>query len=253
MTFIRGTKPRNLPRRANAVATKSLSGGVSRLGHGMRFFALSMAPRGEADTEYSEDKAVQGEAARCPRCGAFVSMLSWLPPLRATLQLYGTTFGDFAFMGGSDDFLVSQKFRDVYHGYGLTGLSGFEPVEITKTTSRRKKKLPQPPAYFRVCAEYGQTALDLAASGFEWLEQPTCPVCQTATIVRWKRLIVNPDTWHGEDAFRPRGLSGTTMVSQRFKDACELNGIRNAVFEPAESSGHDFYPWDKTPKFTAPA
>ncbi len=98
---------------------------------------------------------------------------------------------------------------------------------------------------------YGGTALDLAASGFEWLEPPTCPVCHKATIVRWKRLIVKDGTWTGEDIFRPRGMSGTSMVSQRFKDACELHGIKNAVFEPAETSGHDFYPWDPAPKFKA--
>jgi hypothetical protein len=218
----------------------------------MRFYALVKYPSGDAETEFSShDGNGVGDALRCPRCGSFVSMLTWLPPFRATLTRYGSAWGDFAFMGGADDLLVSQKFRDVYYGYGLTGLRGFEPVEITKITSRRKRKLTEPPAYFRVCADYGQPALDVAASGFEWQDQPTCPVCLSAHIVRWKRLIVSPDTWHGEDAFRARGLPGITIVSQRFKDACELNGMHNAVFLPAEGYSYDFYPWDKTPKFTA--
>ncbi len=64
--------------------------------------------------------------------------------------------------------------------------------------------------------------------------------------MRWKRVIVDENTWNGADAFRPRGSPGETIVSQRFKDACELNGITNAVFLPAETYGHDFYPWDTT-------
>jgi len=35
------------------------------------------------------------------------------------------------------------------------------------------------------------------------------------------------------------------MVSQRFKDVCEQNGITNAFFTPAEVAGHDFEPWIK--------
>ena len=119
-------------------------------------------------------------------------------------------------------------------------------MEVIEVKSR-KRNLPAPPMYFRVCPNYGQTALDLAASGFEWIEQPTCPVCRTATIVRWKRLVLEEGTWTGEDIFRPRGMSGETMVSQRFKDACEQHAIKNAVFTPAETSGHDFYPGLKDP------
>jgi hypothetical protein len=64
--------------------------------------------------------------------------------------------------------------------------------------------------------------------------------------MRWKGLIVEEGTWHGEDAFSPRGLSAF-MVSERFKAACEQHGITNAVFTPAEESGHDFYPGLKDP------
>lgn len=53
---------------------------------------------------------------------------------------------------------------------------------------------------------------------------------------------VDETTWNGEDAFRPRGMSGTTMVSKRFRDACVEHDITNAVFIPAEQAGHDFYP-----------
>ncbi len=85
-----------------------------------------------------------------------------------------------------------------------------------------------------------QMALDMAASGFEWVDPPTCPQCRTGNIKRWKRLALEPGTWTGEDAFRPWG-SNRIMVSERFKDACERHGIKNAEFTPAEQAGHDFY------------
>jgi hypothetical protein len=211
----------------------------------MNFYELNDHPRGDADTCYSEEKGYnQGDAASCPACGGPVSLLTWLPPYRVVLKLYGKEFGDFVFIPGGDDFLVSQKFREVYVSNRLTGLSGFDAVEVLNVKTRRKRILP-PPNYFRVSPNYGQTALDLKASGFEWHEPPKCDYCREATKIRWQRLIVEEGTWSGEDAFRPRGLSGTVMVTQRFKDACEQNGITNAFFTPAELAGHDFEPWNK--------
>ena len=56
----------------------------------------------------------------------------------------------------------------------------------------------------------------------------------------WKGTIVDESTWTGEDIFIARG-SADFIVTQRFKDVCEANHVTNAVFVPAEESGHDFY------------
>lgn len=215
----------------------------------MRFYSLVKSPRGDADTCALEDESHRrGDAAVCPACGSAVGMLEWLPPFRAVLELYGEQFGDFVFLPGSDDFLVTQRFREAYYQHSLTGLVGFDPVEVIAVKSKRKNLgLVKPPMYFRVCANYGQTALDLAASGFEWIDPPTCPICRTGNLMRWKRLTLDEGTWTGEDAFRPRGLAGEIMVSQRFKDVCEQHDIRNAAFTPAEESSCDFYPGLKDP------
>ncbi len=216
----------------------------------MRFYYLNDFPRGDAATDFSTPADWNvGDAESCLRCGATISLLKWLPPLRAELELRGSRFGDFVF-GVGCDFLASQRFCDVYRDFGLTGLHGFDPVEIVGVKSRRRK-LPKPPEYFRVYADYDGTTLDFGDSGFEWFTRPTCPVCWSALIVRWKRVVVRMDTWNGDDAFVPRGFPGTTMVTQRFKDACELNTIHNAVFLPAETYGHDYYPSNTEPTFKA--
>jgi hypothetical protein len=56
-----------------------------------------------------------------------------------------------------------------------------------------------------------------------------------------ERLVLEPGTWTGDDVFEPRGLA-EIMAPQRFKDACDRHGIKNAEFRPAEEAGHDFYP-----------
>ena len=176
-------------------------------------------------------------------------MLSWLPPFRAELEVFGKEFGDLAF-GPRNSLLVSQKVREMSYQHGLTGFLGFDPVEITNIKYKSRKRLrPIPLMYFRVSIVYGPTALDLAASDMEWLEQPTCPECYGAMIVRWKRLVIKEDTWTGDDIFRPRGMSGEVMVTRRFKEACLSHGITNAVFMPGEKACHDFYPGLVTGKF----
>lgn len=211
----------------------------------MRFYALERFPRGDAETCYGKEEGYGvGDAASCPVCSATVSMLTWLPPFRVDLELHGKNFGDFAFAPGADSILVTQKFRDVYHDRNLSGLSGFDVVEVLQVKSR-KRVLPAPPKYFRVSVKYGNPALDLTASGFQWHEPPKCTYCREASTIRWERLVLEEGTWSGEDIFCPRGLSGIDMVSQRFKDVCEQNGITNAVFRPAELAGHDFEPWNK--------
>ena len=213
----------------------------------MQFYVLDKFPRGPADTCMGKAKGyVQGDAPRFSKCGGTVGMLEWLPPFRVEIELYGKEFGDFVFGASSNVLVISLRFKELYHDHGLTGLSGFEPVEVIKIKSRRKKK-PDPPPYFRAVVGRSRTAIDLAASGFEWLKPPTCMECRRAHIIRWQRIVIEKGTWTSDDIFIPRGLSATIVVSQRFKDICESNGVTNAIFLPAESYGHDFYPGMKDP------
>jgi hypothetical protein len=173
-------------------------------------------------------------------------MLKWLPPYRATLKLYGKEFGDLVFGTHGDDFLVSEVFADIFQHHRLEGLSGFQAVELIKVHSRRKK-LPTPPRYLHTTIAWGPAALDLTASGVEWFEPPTCMECRTCRTIRWQRVVIEKGTWTGEDIFVPRGLSGTWVVSARFKSLCDEYQIKNAQFIPAEEYAYDFYPGMKDP------
>jgi hypothetical protein len=150
---------------------------------------------------------------------------------------------------GFDEILVSERFKSLYQESGLTGLSAFDPVKIVKVV-RRRKLIGQPPRYYRAEIARSRAAIDQSASEFVWGEPPTCPECRQGNpIKRWSRIIIEPGTWSGEDMFQPRGL-GRILVTDRFKEFCEINEVKNAYFVPAEHFGHDFYPWESKGKTT---
>jgi hypothetical protein len=214
----------------------------------MQFFVLQPEPIVDRQTAlvdaYREDGTETGDAPRCEACGDYVGSLVWLPPYRVELEPWGPSFGDVAFTS-ADVLLVSQRFKQVWEGSKLAGLGEFDPVEVVKI-KRHRKRLGDPPPYFLTRLPRSRTAIDLAASEFEWESPPTCDVCRLGQIVkRWKRVIIDQSTWTGEDIFFARGLSGSIFVSARFKEFIGLNGIANAHLLPAESYAHDFYPWEK--------
>jgi hypothetical protein len=142
--------------------------------------------------------------------------------------------------------LVSQVFVDLWRHHQLKGLAGFEPVEVVRVKSRRKNP-PRLPQYLHVTIGRESAALDVKASGMEWLDPPDCMECRTSDIIRWQRVVIEEGTWSGADIFVLRGLSGTWVVTPRFKSLCDEYQIKNAKFIPAEEHGHDFYPGMKDP------
>jgi hypothetical protein len=167
-----------------------------------------------------------------------------LAPFSVELHTWGDEFGDLALKSVGTDLLVSARFKALWEREGLVGLSGFEPVEVVKV--KRRRKLPgKPPRYFKAAVVRSQAVVDEVASDVELEEPATCPVCQLGSgIKRWKAIIIKAGTWSGEDIFLPRWV-GDLVVTNRFKDFCEANAVKNAVFIPAEEYGHDFYPWEK--------
>ena len=219
----------------------------------MEFFVLNPRPKGKhecARTDFLQEEGFNvGEAPECQLCGTTTGKLSWLPPYRVELETWGKVFGDFAFFGAAGDFLVSERFKQIYGQEELSGLSEFAPVEIVKV-KRYRKPAGNLPRYFKANVVRSGTAVDLAASGYEWSEKPDiCPKCllpkNDCVFKRRKGIIVRPETWEGDDIFIARGASAF-ITNGRFREVCLANDVRNAVFIPAEEYGHDFYPWDPT-------
>jgi hypothetical protein len=207
-----------------------------------RFFVLTKGAHwSRYDTEVEIVEPVNlGDAPRCPRCGDIIGLLTWLPPYRVELKLHGEELGDFI-KNSAYDLLISERFAESFRAEGLTGLEGFHPVEVLRVRSRKKRagKSLTVPRYYVVSPRYGRAAVDLVLNRVRISEPPTCPECRSAGIDAINGFVLEPGTWQGEDIFRPRGLPGDIVVSERFKDFVERHGLTNMVLTPTEQ-----FVWD---------
>lgn len=193
---------------------------------------------GEESTDFVQtDPHNTGEAPRCEVCGAFVGMLHWEAPLRVELETWGSAFGDLAF-GPGDSFLVSERFKNLWGGQGLSGLSGFEPVEVVKVRQRGKRLRAGPPPYYRVEAARSRVAIDPNKSGIRWETPPRCDACLSGIVKGWERVVLRgePD----QDLFIARGHPGQVLTSERFKRFCDEQAITNCRMIPGEQASHWF-------------
>jgi hypothetical protein len=220
----------------------------------MKFFVLEEprtdspeALRGSTDA-ITEQSFNVGEATRCPRCNRPLTSLKWLPPYRIELETWGREYADVIPQG--DDIIVSERFVQMFRNKGLRGLAEFDPVEVFKVKHRRGKIKQPILGYFKAAVSRSPTTIDQKASGYVWgNEFANCPVCLWGgKLKRFYRVVIKEDTWNGDDIFYARG--GTRlMVSQRFKDAYEEQGLIGVIFLASETYGYEFCPneredWD---------
>ena len=202
-----------------------------------RFFEIENDMWGPHDTQFrvlEPDNA--GDGFYCPRCGDPISMMEWLPPHRVRLELYGQGLGDFVRgPGGGNSILISERFAEAFQAEGLTGLLGFHPAEVLRV--RRMRKGPKPdavPRYFVVTPCYSRAAVDEAHSRIRRVEPVTCPECRYSGLDSIHGYTLEPGTWQGEDVFRPRGLQGAILVSERFAGFVARHGLTNMKLTPIE-------------------
>jgi len=209
----------------------------------MEFFYLEKRPMGTgADTEFLDEEVNEpGPAAVCPRCGEIVSMLTWSPPYVAELECWAGRFGDLAW-GPGNDIIVSEHFRQGWEATGLSGLSGFEPVKVSRV-KRHAKLRELPPKYFFVSVVMGGARIDTVASGYETDDPIACDTCRIPGLIkRWKRIVFEEDSWTGASIFHAWGMMSAHFVDERFKAFVEEYRISNCRLIPIEEYAHDFYP-----------
>ena len=214
--------------------------------HSSHFFILDKQNEGQHDTEFSGTISNVGPALRCPQCGDTVGALSWEPPYQGDVELYGTDFGDL--MNGPSGLIVTERFAEDFKAEGLTGLSGFHPVEVKKVRRRGRGPKPgPPPRYLYVTLAYGKPALDLERSRILTKKPATCTWCRYAGPDAIDGLFLEEGTWTGEDVFRPRGMWGIVLVSERFKRFAEQHAMSHMALIPIEK-----YVWDPLGRLPPP-
>ena len=179
---------------------------------------------------------------KCPVCGEFVRGLPWLPPHRVKLSsAKPEKWGDFVW-GAGFDLIVSDRFKAVYEREGLTGITAFYPVEVVRVGMRKSGDLPPGlPTYYLVEIVWGGANQDDVASKVVYKRKPSCSYCRTdGYMVRKEGIILEEGSWTGADILFARG-AGSIIISERFKEAVEKYGLKNAWLIPAEKYGWDEY------------
>ncbi|WP_240359253.1 double-CXXCG motif protein [Pyxidicoccus trucidator] len=204
------------------------------LSNPMRFFVLNKLREGEHDTEFSRTSSNMGPALRCPQCGNTVGALSWEPPYQGDLEFYGQAFGDL--LKGPSGLLITERFAEDFKAEGLTGLSGFHPVEIKWVRRKGRGSKPgPPPAYLYVTLAYGHAALDMERSRILSKKPMVCSWCRYVGPDAIDGLALEEGTWNGEDVFRPRGMWGAVLVSERFKRFAGKHAMSHMAMIPIEN------------------
>jgi hypothetical protein len=202
----------------------------------MKFWVLEYTQTSEAFTTHYEPCSPKNTtpAPVCDRCGLAIGARVWVQPYRVRLKLYGENFGDFVFCSVTD-ILVSEGFLDAYTRSDLKGFVGFEKVEVLGFVAKHRKYLNEIPTYYHVRSTNTKTSIDEWASHVVRFEPPRCSECRIGGIKKVEKIIIDENTWTGEDVFFVRGLPGMNVISERFFECCTKNKITGANFIPAES------------------
>jgi len=211
----------------------------------MNFYVLKTSI-GESSAEmefYATDDSVLGEAPRCPTCNKFIGMLKWKPPFRVEIKFWGTKYGDISF--GPGELLLSERLVKSYMSENLKGIRILGPAEVVKVVPKRMLKgLPK---YYIGEVRRSNAIFDDIASGAVWETPWTCETCRQGILFkRTKRVVIKEETWEGDDLFYARGLPGSIITSERFKEFVDKHQILGAKLVKASKYSFDFYPkWYK--------
>lgn len=194
----------------------------------------------------STDPKNTGDCDKCPICAGAVSLMKWLPPYQIKLSSSKTTkWGDFLWVDGTS-LAVSTRVKTIYEERGLRGIDSFTPVEIVRYGKKKTGDFPLlPPSYFVIHVPWGGANQDDAASEVQRrYPEIKCQYCKKdSTSVRQGRVIIDVDSWKGDDIFRPRGAPVQYMVSQKFKDMADTCQFTNVWLIPGLKYGYDEKRW----------
>jgi hypothetical protein len=216
----------------------------------MKFYVLAIpkAECGNVPTNFvSVDGSPTDDAPRCDICGKFRGMRPLLLPIHLEINTLGPRWGDVAF-GSGDQIVISEKLKRLYTDNSMTGFSGFDPVMIARKNCH-STDAGSPPKYWLASIHRSRAAIDDTASGLVRDGSPVCEECRLGGIIkRTARVVLEPGSWTGEDIFIARGLPGTILVSDGFKQLFESNSLVGSEFVATESYHFDYYPHEHKPQ-----
>lgn len=186
----------------------------------------------------------------CKVCGQVVSQDLWLPPQRVRFSSADTSCWQDVMWGVPGLFLVSERFRKIYEGEGLTGLNPFDPpVVIEKLGKYKRGVFPVTlPTYYSVTIPWGRGEIDQEKSEFVYEKDDNevyCPLGRhNGYLSSYQRYVMKEGTWQGDDFFTPISPTLTNLGSERLKEVLHKYQVTGLNLIPSENMMFNLHSFD---------
>ena len=191
-------------------------------------------PRGsDLFTRYRPVLPTEEPAERCVACGGATAPPAWLAPYQADLVASAAVLADVAF-GPRTDLLVTKEFLAFWKQSRLTGLTGFEPVEIrdisAATTFNGADR-----DYFHCAVSRTDAMIDDKESEAERTGGMPCNFCGFGGVLKHlRRVVLRNAPLPGPDVFVVKGLNTAVLTNRRFADAWAASRLSGCQLVPAD-------------------
>jgi hypothetical protein len=186
----------------------------------------------------------------CKVCGQVVSQDLWLPPQRVRFSSADTSCWQDVMWGVPGLFLVSERFRKIYEGEGLTGFNPFDPpVVIEKLGKYKRGVFPVTlPTYYSVTIPWGRGEIDQEKSEFVYEKDDNevyCPLGRhNGYLSSYQRYVMKEGTWQGDDFFTPISPTLTNLGSERLKEVLHKYQVTGLNLIPSENMKFNLHSFD---------
>ena len=198
------------------------------------FFVLKLpeADSTEPQTRYQAVDARFAPGEKCAACGD-AGPTQWSSPYRVKLIASGVLLSDVAF-GPRTDLLVTREFQSFWQAHGLSGLSGFEPVDVVDV-SANTTFTGEERAYLHCAVERTEGWIDDKESEVERTGGRTCPQCGNGGVLKHlRRVVLKNLPWRLPDLFLVKCLPIAVLASPRFAKALGKSALTGCELVAAE-------------------
>jgi len=194
------------------------------------------------------NKGIATDFPACEFCGSPVGSLRWVGPYEVDLK-QPRKVGDFLTGASGPSFLASEKYFALLENENLTGVERIFPVKVRNMGTTRKSKSYNPPNLFGVDILHTSTRVDFDKMGVEWSKPPADNYCRHCgpggggNKGYWRkieRVVVNLDTWEGEDFFFAINFAGFVLVSSKAAKLIGNAKLENVTLVPCEEFSYSF-------------
>lgn len=211
-----------------------------------RFFAVTEHRALRKSAAYAEpiEPRYKEVPQKCPKCGASIANLRWLPPYEIWLKKPNAV-ADVVPSFGGPELLVSEPLACVLSR--LKGVEQISSVRVAKVGTR-KSSIP-PPRLFVVQVVHSHVRVDFDACETTWSSDPDDGFCRycgpggggsNGCFWSFERIVLDLQQWDGEEIFYPINLAGTLIATDDAVRKALLHKYRNVSVTPIEDYRYSY-------------